>query len=284
MYFCGCVAKIKIMTEYNKIESWVEDLPKRGKSIFSKQEIVKQFSDMSYYSVRNALNRLVNKKKIQSVWHNFYTISLPEYGLNGIAPPIEYIDQLMKYLGKNYYVALLNAAEIHGAAHQAPQEFFIITNTTKLRDKHKKDIKINFVAKKIIPQKHLTQVMTNSSYVNVSSPILTAYDLVCYAKSVGEINRVATIINELAEKIRFTNIDKEFMQSFSPAVTQRLGYLFDELKFEELANKLYHKAEIAGLKFRKTPLVIVNKTKDLSKYDINEKWKIIINEQIDIDE
>jgi predicted transcriptional regulator of viral defense system len=190
----------------------------------------------------------------------------------------------MKYLGKNYYVALLNAAEIYGAAHQAPQEFFVICNTTNLRNKIKKDVKINFVAKKIIPQKHLTQIMTNSGYINVSSPILTAYDLVCYIKSVGGINRVATVINDLTEKIRFTNVDKEFMQSFSPAATQRLGYLFEELGFEELANKLYRKTEIAGLKFRKTPLVIADKTKDLLKYPVNDRWKLIINEQIDIDE
>jgi predicted transcriptional regulator of viral defense system len=95
---------------------------------------------------------------------------------------------------------------------------------------------------------------------------------------------VATIINDLAEKIRFTNVDKEFMQSFSPAITQRLGYLFEELGFEELANKLYRKTELAGLQFRKTPLVIADIKKDLSKYPVNGKWKLIINEQIDIDE
>jgi predicted transcriptional regulator of viral defense system len=224
------------------------------------------------------------KKKIQSAWQGFYVVVLPEYGVRGIAPPTEYIDQLMKYLGKNYYVALLSAAEIYGAAHQAPQEFFVICNTTNIRSKIKKDVKINFVAKKIISQKHLTQIMTNSGYINVSSPILTVYDLVCYIKSVGGINRVATIINDLTGKIRFTNVDKEFIQSFSPAVTQRLGYLFEELGFTELANKLYRKTELAGLKFRKTPLVIADKTKDLLNYPVNDRWKLIINEQIDIDE
>jgi len=272
------------MNEYNYIKDWVEDLPKQGKSSFSKEEIERQFPDLTNQNILNALNRLVLKKKIQSVWRGLFAVVLPEHGLKGIVPPVDYIDVLMRYLGKQYYIALLNAAELHGSAHQAPQEFFVMSNTTKLRDKIKKDVKINFVAKKTIPQKHLTQMMTRNGYINVSTPILTAYDLVCYVKSVGGINRVATVINDLAEKIRFTNVDKDFMQSFSPAVTQRLGYLFEELGFEEHANKLYRKAVIAGLKFRKMPLVIVDKSKDLSKYPVNERWKLIINEQIEIDE
>ena len=282
MYFCG--SKVNVMSEYNYVRDWVEDLPKKGKSVFSKEDVVRQFPDLTNRNLHNTLNRLVVKKKTQSVWQGFFAVVLPEHGLRGIVSPIEYIDMLMKYLNKQYYVALLNAAELYGAAHQAPQEFFVMSNTTKLRDKIKKDVKINFVAKKTIPQKHLTQMMTRSGYVNVSNPILTAYDLICYERSVGGVNRIATIINDLAGEIRFTNVDTAFMHSFSPAVTQRLGYLLEELGFEEHAGKLYRKAMIAGLKFRKAPLVIADKTKDLSKYPVNNKWKLIINEQIEIDE
>ena len=272
------------MQAYRKVKDWVEDLPKMGKISFSQEEVISQFPDLSLGAIRSSLYRCVVKKKVQSVWHGFFVVVLVEYGMKGVAPPVEYIDHLMKYLNKDYYVALLNAAEMYGAAHQAPQEFFVISNTNNLRDKVKKDVKINFVAKKTILHKHLTQKMTNSGYINVSTPVLTAFDLVCYMSNVGGINRVATIINDLAENIRFTNVDKEFMQSFTPAVTQRLGYIFETLELENLASKLFRKAEIAGLKFRKIPLVIVDKTKDLSKYPVNEKWKLIINEQIDIDE
>jgi predicted transcriptional regulator of viral defense system len=267
-----------------RVKDWIEDLPKMGKIFFSQEEIITRFPDLSLPTIRRSLYRCVEKKKVLSVWHGFFVVLLDEYGMKGVAPPTEYIDQLMKHLGKDYYIALLSAAELHGASHQAPQEFFVICNNTNLRDKLKNDVKINFKKKKTIPKKHLIQLVTNSGYINVSDPILTAYDLVCYAKSSGGINRVATVINELAEKIRFSNVNKEFMHSFAPAVTQRLGYLFEELGYDELADKLHRKADIAGLKFRKMPLVIVGKTKDLSGYPVNERWKLIINEQIDIDE
>jgi len=272
------------MKEYNKIGQWVEDLPKRGKSVFTKQEVEKQFPALSYYSVRNALSRLAKKKKIQSVWRDFYTVILPEYGLKGVAPPIEYINQLMKFLGNDYYIALLSAAALQGAAHQAPMEFFVITNSRILRDKQKGDIKINFVTKKNIPAQYITQIIVSSGYVNISCPELTAFDLVIYEKNVGGINRVATILSELAETLNFDNISVEFLKSLNVAIIQRLGYLLDLLEFEELANALFQKSKEANIQFRKYPLSVLSEKKNYADFQINNKWKIIINEEIDIDE
>jgi predicted transcriptional regulator of viral defense system len=272
------------MEEYNKIGQWVEDLPKRGKSVFNKQEVEKQFPALSYYSIRNALNRLSKKKKIQSVWRDFYVVIIPEYGLKGIAPPIEYIDQLMKFLDKDYYIALLSAAVLQGAAHQAPMEFFVITNSRILRDKQKNDVKINFVTKKNIPTQYITQVVVNSGYVNVSCSELTAFDLIIYEKNIGGINRAATVLSELAESLNFENISIDFLKSLNVAIIQRLGYLLDLLEFEELANVLFQKSKNADIKFRKYPLSVLSEKSNYTDYQINDRWKIIINEKIDIDE
>jgi len=272
------------MEEYNKIGYWIEDLPKQGKSVFSKQEIEKQFPVLSHYSIRNSLNRLSKKKKIQSVWRDFYVVILPEYGLKGVAPPIEYIDQLMKFLGKDYYIALLSAAALQGAAHQASMEFFVITNSRILRDKQKNDVKINFVTKKNIPMQYITQVMVNSGYVNVSCPELTAFDVIIYEKNIGGINRVATILSELAETLNFENISVEFLKSLNVAIIQRLGYLLDLLECDGLANVLFQKSKEADIKFRKYPLSVLSEKKNYTDFQINDKWKIIINEEVEIDE
>ncbi|GHT14655.1 hypothetical protein AGMMS4956_12870 [Bacteroidia bacterium] len=272
------------MEEYKKIEYWVNDLPKRGKSVFTKQDVENQFSSMSYFSIRNALNRLTKKKKIQSVWRDFYAIILPEYGIRAIVPPIEYINQLMKFLGKEYYVSLLTAAALQGASHQAPMEFFVTTNSRMLRDKQKNDIKINFATKKTIPQQLLSQITVNSGYVNISSPELTAFDLIIYEKNVGGINRVATVLSELAEKITFENMDSDFLKTLNIAVIQRLGYLLELLEFPNLADILFEKSKKAGLNFRKYPLSIMSKNKNNSDCEVNKKWKLIINEKIETDD
>jgi predicted transcriptional regulator of viral defense system len=211
-------------------------------------------------------------------------VILPEFGLKGIVPPMEYIDQLMKFLSNDYYVSLLSAAALQGAAHQAPMEFFVITNSRILRNKQKDDVKINFVTKKNIPTQYITQVMVNSGYVNVSSPELTAFDLIIYEKNIVSINRVATVLSELAETLKFEHISIEFLKSLNVAIIQRLGYLLDLLEFEDLANILLQKSREADIKFRKYPLSIVSEKKNYTDYQMNDKWKIIINEKIDIDE
>jgi hypothetical protein len=42
----------------------------------------------------------------------------PEYREAGCPPASWFIHDLMRFLGQPYYVALLTAAAIHGAAHQ----------------------------------------------------------------------------------------------------------------------------------------------------------------------
>jgi len=51
-----------------------------------------------------------------------------EYSTWGVVPALDFIDQLMKHLGRSYCVGLLSAAEIHGAAHQRPQVFQVFAD------------------------------------------------------------------------------------------------------------------------------------------------------------
>jgi len=54
------------------------------------------------------------------------------------APPVQYIDYLMKHINRKYYVALLNAAEFYGAAHQRPQQYSVVCEFPSIRDLSKK--------------------------------------------------------------------------------------------------------------------------------------------------
>ena len=236
------------MEKNDKIRKWVDDLPKMGKNIFTQEEVIKEFPSMNLSNIRNALYRLSKKGTIQSVWHGFYVIVSPEYGFKGVVPPTEYIDQLMKYLDKEYYVGLLNAAAFQGAAHQQPQTFSIVVNTDNLRGKIKKGVKINFVAKKNIPVRYIKQLTTRNGYINISTPELTAMDLLLYIREVGGINRVSTVLNELAEVMDFQNIGSDFLSYFNSAVIQRLGYILEEvLEYKELADTLYQKVNDAEI-------------------------------------
>ncbi len=273
------------MEKHDKIRHWIDSLPKMGKNSFTQEEVIKQFPAMNVSNIRNALYRLSKKGTVQSVWHGFYVIISPEYGFKGIVPPTEYIDQLMKYLDREYYVGLLNASSFHGAAHQQPQTFSVVVNTDKLRGKIKKGVQINFVTKRKIPAHYIEQLNTRNGYLNVSTPELTALDLLLYIKDIGGLNRASTVLNELAEVTDFQKVGVDFLKYFNSAVIQRLGYILEDiLDCGKLADTLYQKAKETGIKFRKYPLKVVSKGTNLDSYDINERWKIIINEEIEIDE
>ena len=271
------------MDRYSNIRDWIDDLPKRGKITFSKEEIEREFPNLRRNNIQLTLFRLARKKKIQSVWRGFWVVVPVEYGLKGVVDPIEYVAQLMAYLGQNYYIGLLSAAAMHGAAHQQPMELMLITQSRHLKDTKKSDTKINFSTKKEIPHQYVQQITSRSGYIAVSTPELTAIDLLLYVKSVGGINRVATVLSELAEIIDFDRVSISFFQNVHIADIQRLGYLLETVGFPEIAEQLYRKTIEAKIKFRKYPLCIKRKAENLSDFEVNEKWKIIVNEEIDID-
>ncbi len=251
------------MEKEQKIRNWILDLPKKGKITFSLDEVNAHFTHVTESNKRVSLWRLVEAGKIQSVWKRFYIIIPVEYELKGSVPPMVYINQLMAYLNRKYYIGLLNAAAFYGASHQQSQELTVITDKGNYRDKHKNGVKINFVAKKTIPQAYIQQKVTKTGYINISSPELTAMDLIFYQHEIGGLSRAGTVLNELAEELDFKRVTNDFFSFFPTTTVQRLGYILDEiLDYKEIAKALYEKGLKAGLSFRKSLLKAENETEE----------------------
>ena len=266
-----------------KIKNWIDDQQKRGEITFSFQEVIECFSLISEQGVKNALNRLVKKTEIVPVLKGFYAIIPIGYALRGMIPPELYIDDLMKHLNRSYYISLLNAAVFYGAAHQQPQVFSVIMSYPPLRDTTKKGNRIIFIAtRKTIPQTWLKAFRTEYGDIQVSKPELTAADLITFQKNIGGLNRACTVLSELAESINFEHLDNTFFDYVPTSTIQRLGYLLEnELEQPDLAEILYSKSQEFGCKFQKMPLKYSKSTENCKT---NSKWKIIINETIEIDD
>lgn len=271
------------MKKHESIPTWIEENAMRGHYIFTKTALCSAFPTMSPNALKRAISRLIAKKTIVSPWHNFYVIVPTEYKLKGVVPPQLYLEQLMKFIECQYYVALLNAAEIFGAAHQRPQTYAVFVSKKNLRSGNKAGVDMIFYHRKKWPANYLKKIQTPSGYMNVSSAELTALDLVDAEKEVGGIVRVATVLAELAENIHFSDVDTSILKIFPTPVVQRLGYLLEvTLEEVEKAEVLYGLSTQAGLHFRKVPLKsskIINKDNE-----VNKKWKIIVNQEVDIEE
>ena len=76
-----------------------------------------------------------------------------------------------------------------------------------MRNTSKSGTSILFFSKKEISMEFVRKHKTQTGYINVSCPELTAVDLVENEKSVGGLNRVCTVLNELAETMNLDSLD-----------------------------------------------------------------------------
>ena len=102
------------------IREWVHSREIEGLPIFSYEEVTNAFPSLTPQQISNNLYRIGKSEMITQPFKGFYVVIPPHYAAKGIVPPVYYIDQLMDYLRRPYYICLLSAAELLGAAHQRP--------------------------------------------------------------------------------------------------------------------------------------------------------------------
>ncbi len=250
-----------------------------GKLYFTLKQMREKFNVKYESALKFSINRLINKSKIVSVHKGFYVIIPPEYSRQKILPPELFIDALFNFLKRPYYVGLLSAAFYHGASHQQPQEYFILIDKPAMRSTKVKGLKINYVVKSNIKTSVTENKKTSTGYLKISTPEQTAIDLVHFQKRVGGMNRVSTIIDELAESMKAEELKKILPNCKLNAVLQRFGYILDKIvNGNDLSDVIYN--YLTGKKIYVIPL----KTDKNEKGEtINRKWKIIENTKIEID-
>ncbi len=273
-------AKVYSLENQSSINDWVERLAARGRHSFSLKEVRDAFHDDTDAAIKLKLTRLASKGKIISIYKGYYLIITPQYASRGVLPPSLFIDGLMQFLGKPYYVGLLNAASFYGAAHQQPQEYFVFTDFPALRPTRKKGVRINYISKREITDTFLEKRKTETGSINISNPVLTAVDLVQFDKRIGGLDRAATVLNELAESINPKGITESLLRVVPVAALQRLGYLLEVILRHDIGKRFYEVSQEAGLDFFRVPL----KTSGVKKgFPSDERWKVIVNTEIEID-
>lgn len=273
---------LKVVNQHKSLEDWTNHLLAQGKYAFALHHLRTAFPEQSEAANKSALKRLVNKEQIISIHKGYYLIIPPQYRSKGILPPSLFLDAFMQELDRPYYLALLNAAAYHGASHQQPQEFFVVTVFPVLRPMQKKGLKVNYISKKEITATLLDTRKTEAGYLKISNPALTATDLIQYAKRVGGINRVATVLSELAEIIQPDAFDINLLNHVPVTALQRLGYLLDKvIDNQPLANALYMALQNNNATLFRIPLKADAPAKG---FESDDRWKVIINTTIELDE
>lgn len=157
----------------------------------------------------------------------FYVVVPPEHRPRRVPPADWFIDPMMRHLDRAYYVGFLNAAALHGASHQAPQTFRVVTSRA-LADRDIHRVRLRFTTSKRIEEMPTEQRMVHTGYMTIATRETTVVDLAWQPKLGGGLGNVATILKEIGD------LDGELLARLAPlhnrATARRLGWLIERFR------------------------------------------------------
>ncbi|MHB0790168.1 type IV toxin-antitoxin system AbiEi family antitoxin domain-containing protein [Bradyrhizobium sp. 5.13L] len=267
------------------LSKYLTTLQSEGRTSFTRDEAIKALKTTPATFLK-ASARLQKQHMLFNPRQGFYVVVPPQF-LNWEAPPPAwYIDAMMRHEHRSYYVGLLKAAELHGATHHAVMEFQVITDKQLPRIRagrswisfhFRKDL--NEVSDGIVERK------TDTGTMKLSSPELTALDLLRYIHVAGGVDAAATVLADLGGKLNGAKL-ATMSAHFDRACGQRLGYLLDRLGHGERAEALHEHLSAAEA----LPWVALEPPKRKESVspslpvERNERWRVSIQRHPEIDE
>ena len=253
----------------------IDRLSARGHTNFDLKDL-QEMGHSSLPAIRAALHRLQLKGKVVSPRRGFFSIVPPAYRSLGCVPPDQFIPDLMNYLNSPYYVGLLSAAEYYGAAHQRPQVFQVVTDEAKRPIKCGR-VAVEFVFKKKVETVPTRRMNTRVGVIEVSTPEVTAFDLVGYVRHCGGLNNVATVLSELHGTVDASRLAET--AKLVPVVwAQRVGYLIDLVGGQEKT------ADLAAYVKAKNPVRMpLSPSRSIKGAKLDGRWRVFVNAGVEAD-
>jgi hypothetical protein len=252
-----------------------------GQAVFTREEAASALG-VTTRGFLKAAERQQRRHTLLNPRRGFYVVVPPQYLSWGAPPPSWYIDDLMRHEGHPYYVGLLKAAELHGATHQAVMEFQVVSDK-RIPKIHAGRSIISFAYRRdmasIAPA--VIDYQTDTGRMKISSPELTALDLLRYVHVAGTLDSIATVLSDL--KLRAAPL-AALAPAFERSVLQRLGYLLDFVKQTDCANMLHDYLKEA----RPLPWVELEpdprRAKSKPAIERNARWNVSVYRKPQIDE
>ncbi len=268
---------MKMKTEKVQLTRYIDSLQSQGRYYFDRQQAI-EATGSSYSAFRQAAYRLDKKNRIKKVLADFFIIIPAEYVYAATLPASWFIDPLMKHLGLEYYVGLLSAAAIYGAAHQQPMLFQVVTNQV-LRPISIGKMAIMFHYRKKVEPSYYAKIKTETGQMNVAIPEVVVCDCLRYPQAAGYIQNIATVLLELQDQLKMESLLAYIKAGNLELVNaQRLGYLIEQLKLSIDTTPLLQWIQEQASQY----CLLVPGLSKTERY--NEKWKVVVNDDVEPDE
>jgi hypothetical protein len=129
----------------------------------------------------------------------------------------------------------------------------------------------------------LLQKNSETGSITYSSPELTAADIVQYEEQIGGLSQAATVLSELLDVTDFNRHFDSLYEMETIASLQRLGYIIEDvLENKEQADTLFQLLKGKTKRLNYTALTSMHAVRE--DCHRNERWKIIINQEIETDD
>lgn len=265
------------------LSSYMTDLLASGRVSFTREEAVAALG-VTRHGFLKAAERQQRKGAVLNPRQGFYIVVPPQYLTRGAPPPSWYVDDLMRHERHAYYVGLLEAAELHGATHQAVMQFQIITDKRIPKIRAGRSILSFYFRKEMEPiSRALIDRKTDTGRMKISSPELTGLDLLRYAHAAGTIDSIASVLSDLGAKMKAQSL-KQLAPAFERSVVQRLGYLLDFVNYWHAAEGLYEYLR----RERPLPWVELGPAKRTAKPneqgERNTRWNVVVRRRPELDQ
>lgn len=121
-------------------------------------------------------------------------------------------------------------------------------------------------------------VTTPTGEMRVSTPEATAFDLVRYPEHGGGLSNVATVLQELTERLDGGELVRVAEAAGEMAYAQRFGYLLDRVGRPEVARALAEWVDARAP--RVTPL---SPSAPIAGAERDARWRVAVNEEVDLE-
>lgn len=267
------------------LSAYIASLLSAGQVVFTSEQ-AEQALGVARGAFLDAAERLQRRKALIRPRQGFYVVVPPQFASWGAPPPSWYIDALMRREQQPYYVGLLKAAELHGATHQAVMEFQIVTPKRLPKIKAGRNLIVFYYRKDIAAvESGIEDRKTDTGRMKMSSPALTALDLLRYPQAAGGIDNVATVLTDLGEKI-----DPSQLAALSDAaerpVVQRLGHLLERLGHADRADPM--RAALMARGAAPWTELDRHETRDPdftpAPQEHDDRWRVVVRRTPEVDE
>jgi len=220
------------------------------------------------------LQRLRRRGAMFSPARGFHVVIPAEYRSWGVLPGELFIDGMMRALGRDYYVSLLTAAAMHGAAHQAPQVFQVMVDR-HVADRDIQRVRLRFYANEHLEQMAVEERKVDTGRIRLATRESTLVDLVTHPDDAGGLNNIATVIIEIGalDMAQLAHLARVRPRS----IARRLGWLLDQFRNDLDLGPLHEIALADG----EHPTRLVRSLP--ARGPVNSHWNLQINSDVEPD-